>query len=243
VEVKNYTPTGYLLGYQICWPNKFSLPLPRSVGPTKVSTYFPFVSLLPTSSESPDTTRVCASPSPATALLGSGPPRHPSPSRCEPPTRLLARVAPIGYKPPPTRRLLGGAAPYPHKARRCASPARRGPPGGAAACLGGGPPRRLGSPTPGSGGPQRHDARLCASPARRGSPQRRGNLSRWHGEALHGGAVAYPGGTESLPDGVATCAGASPATSTSIRGEKKNQSMTYGTHVSFSAMISLGSVF
>ena len=48
---------------------------------------------------------------------------------------------------------------------------------------------------------------------------------------------------EALPEAVATYAGASPATSTSINGEKKNESMTYGTHVSFSAKISLGSVF
>jgi hypothetical protein len=59
---------------------------------------------------------------------------------------------------------------------------------------------------------------------------------------LPGGAMACPGGAEALPGDVAACAGASPAISTSIHGEKKER-MMYGTPVSFSVRISLGSVF
>jgi hypothetical protein len=76
--------------------------------------------------------------------------------------------------------------------------------------------------------PQRHDARRCVSPARRGPPRRHGGLARWHGGP---------------PEGMATYTDEPPATFTSVHGEKKNESMTYETHVSFSAKISLDSVF
>jgi len=95
-----------------------------------------------------------------------------------------------------------------------------------------------GSPAPGSGGSD------GSTPFPNGTSTTHGGAPPLPGVALYGhdGATAYLGGTEALPEGVATYAGAPPATSTSIHGEK-NESMTYGTHVSFSAMISLDSVF
>lgn len=83
-------------------------------------------------------------------------------------------------------------------------------------------------------------SRCCTSPARRAPP---GIAPPLPVVALPGGTATYPDGAEALPGGVAACAGASPPTSTSNHGENKNERMTYGTHVSFSAKINLGSVF
>ena len=122
----------------ICWANKFSLPLPTSVGPTNVATYFFLPSL---------SSRTHSHPTPPPARLAStSAGRTPSPTARTPPSQRRGHGGPsrwLACLPRPDEAWLAS-----HNEQR-AAPARRATPArrGTACSPDKLPPTRRGQPT------------------------------------------------------------------------------------------------